>query len=413
MRTRIAFYLFTLSTVVSPCFGQGVWLRDTSTGLQARSNPASCSDSSRLFVFGGNNGGGLMRAPSQYFDPQTHRWYLLPTTSADSLSRMDLSNGVFAASIGDKVYVVGAAVTTKNYPDTVAIFDPQTLSDHLIPTSGSHSPRLLFIGASIGTRIYLVGGYVFDPSGLYLLEKDDIDVFDTQTREWSTISTRDHYMTRGGDEVAVFDNKLYIFGGYNRDSISFADSVDIYDPASDKWSTPLSRPPLPLAVDGGAVTLNDRIYIIAGADGWDQTYQPAIDKWSAVHMQRVWRERFSLSVLNGKIYCIGGYTPHAPLSDVEVFDPNLVGVNESAPRSQNTTLFPNPTTGQLTLANLPADVTRIVVSTVLGEMLVDRVLKAHQLNAQVNVDLSAAQPGTYFVRIISPGSIIMRKVVKE
>jgi hypothetical protein len=416
MRTRFAVYLFTLSMVVSPCFGQGVWLRDSSNGLQARSNPASCPDTSRLFVFGGDNGGGPRPAPIQYFDPLNHSWYSLPTTSSDTLSTIELSHGVFAATIGDKIYVVGAAMTrqpTYNYPDTVAIFDPQTLSDRLIPTTGSHTSREYFIGATIETRIYLIGGYIFDPSGMSSPIADDFDVFDTQTNHWSTIPTRKHYMARLGTQVAVFGNKLYIFGGYDRDGISFADSVDIYDPTSDNWSTPSARPPLPLAIDGGAIALNDRIYIIAGAAGRDETYQPALDKWSELHVQRVSRERFSLSVLKGKIYCIGGYTPHAPLSDVEVFDPNLVGVNASAPQSQNTTLFPNPTTGQLAFANLPTDVTRIVVSTLLGEVLEDRVVKAHETNAHIDVDLSGATPGTYFVRIISPGSIIMRKVVKE
>jgi N-acetylneuraminic acid mutarotase len=63
--------------------------------------------------------------------------------------------------------------------------------------------------------------------------------------------------------VVEFQNKIYAFGGMNLDASNLS-SMEVYDPLSDKWSME-NNMPIPLSWAASTV-LDGKIYLIGG---WD------------------------------------------------------------------------------------------------------------------------------------------------
>jgi N-acetylneuraminic acid mutarotase len=165
--------------------------------------------------------------------------------------------------------------------------------------------------------------------------------------------------------VAVVNNKIYAFGGY--DGSSYTNGVYLYDPAGDTWTTygtmAAARAPAAAAVNG-------RIYVIGGGDigtveeydpvtrtftpkasmptvrgpavavvdssiyaiggynsisgslGTNESYDPSRDTWTPLADMTA-RNSTPVAAANGKVYAIGGeYWPNTPLDLVEEYDPS-------------------------------------------------------------------------------------------
>ena len=99
--------------------------------------------------------------------------------------------------------------------------------------------------------------------------------------------------------------------------------------AEETWTT---KSPMPTATSLHSVSVVDgKIYVIGGTDnlfGWADywstvlVYDPATDTWTRKTDMPTGRARFSTSLVDGKIYAIGG-SPHrdAEVAAVEVYDP--------------------------------------------------------------------------------------------
>ncbi|PVX24418.1 MAG: hypothetical protein CW691_07670 [Candidatus Bathyarchaeum sp.] len=134
---------------------------------------------------------------------------------------------------------------------------------------------------------------------------------------WTTLEPMS--TAKGYVGVAVVNGKIYAMGG-SYDSCG----VEEYDPATDTWTTktPMSTP----RIWFGLAVVDNKIYIIGGDSGnWttgetltkiNEVYDPATDRWETKASMNVKREAISASVVDGKIYVIGGGTPAT-----EVYDP--------------------------------------------------------------------------------------------
>jgi len=73
---------------------------------------------------------------------------------------------------------------------------------------------------------------------------------------------------------------------------------------------------------------------------------------------------------------------------------------------QNIVVYPNPTTGQITITNLPKQTTGIIVYNVLGELVYDSpFINRH-------IDLSCLPVGIYMLHIVQGEPIFRKKVIK-
>jgi len=105
--------------------------------------------------------------------------------------------------------------------------------------------------------------------------------------------------------------------------------VEEYNPTADTWTKKANMPTKRASLSASEV--NGKIYVIGGtADGkvmfpTVEEYDPKTDTWTQKASMPTKRACLSTAVVNGKIYVIGGFRPHGDvgkaLSTVEVYDP--------------------------------------------------------------------------------------------
>lgn len=147
---------------------------------------------------------------------------------------------------------------------------------------------------------------------------------------WSTLAPAEDARTH--PTHGFIDGKLYVVGGI--DSSYAADGkLEIYDPATDTWTTGAGLPN-PLSGGGGAV-LNGKLYMIGGCSfdfscGQNtavNVYDPATDTWSTAADYPEPVAANACAGIDNKIYCAGGNgnvdtsDTRYELSSAYVYDP--------------------------------------------------------------------------------------------
>ncbi len=140
------------------------------------------------------------------------------------------------------------------------------------------------------TSLYLYhgnpqAGYMGDSSQTF----EFVDTFDRIYTGKTGWTTRNPIPVRTADvAAAVWNNQLYLFGGYDRDSAGSCGMIILnktyaYDPLTDTW---IRKADMPTARWGAvAVEFNGLIHVFAGSSGTGQEeaheiYDPANDTWT-------------------------------------------------------------------------------------------------------------------------------------
>ena len=184
--------------------------------------------------------------------------------------------------------------------------------------------------ALIDGKIYAIGGRKNESAFL-----SKVEVYDPATDTWDT--TRTPMPTaRCAMGCGIVDGKIYVIGGWDSSSLS---TVEMYDPVSDTWEkkTDMSAP----RGFGAARAVNGKIYVIGGSKLnttiWSglntvEEYDPATDTWTSKSDMPTRRWSPGTSVVDGKIYIIGGNVGFPSISNaVEVYDPVTDTWSEKTP----------------------------------------------------------------------------------
>jgi len=278
--------------------------------------------------------------------------YVVGSGAANTL-RYDLSSGEWAAGstaqrlyagdhhaaevLGGRLYLIGGVQAEGR----TQIYDPTTDRWRLgapMPFAAASSAS-----AAIGGLIYVAGGIVDDSTTAQAA------VYDPIRDSWRRIAT----MPAGRNHAAsgTDGHRLFVFGGRTgRNSVSNGfDDVQIYDPATDRWSTSADSAahpaPLPQARGGmgKAVYIAGSFYILGGETGNGPGANPErvyarVDIYDV--QQNRWRRGRDMPVprhgvfpveVGGRIFLAGGgaaagrsatstfdyYTPPPPGTTVE------------------------------------------------------------------------------------------------
>ena len=181
------------------------------------------------------------------------------------------SGGVAVVHDG-KIYVAGGRMPRGN---DFAVYDPVADRWEVLPNLPSQRNHIT--GAAINGRIHIVGGRL--GNGLSPLKSDANEVFDPQTRAWTTAAP----MLRGrsGMNGVMARGCFHVWGG--EAPTGMTPDHDFYDPRTDKWS---SLPNMPIPIHGvvGSAFVNGLIWVtgggiaVGGSSGslYNQTYRPEV-----------------------------------------------------------------------------------------------------------------------------------------
>lgn len=159
---------------------------------------------------------------------------------------------------------------------------------------------------------------------IYVIGENASDyAYNPSTDTWTPIAPMP--TSRVSFAVAACDNKIYVMGGYNRTSVLSYSLNEVYDPSNNTWST---AAPMPTSRGGmNAITVNGKIYVVGGgtatstervrANGTDivdvtEIYNPATDSWSTGAPMPYAVDYYASAAVDNSIYVIGEYYPQNP-----------------------------------------------------------------------------------------------------
>src|SRR6266702_844582 len=215
----------------------------------------------KMYVFCGYAPGFKPIGMVYEYDPITDKWAKKRPTA-------------LAASVGDKIYVIGGAVPGPNQPSvhplrphtsvgTIEEYDPATNTWRErapMPTPRNHA-----VAGSAGGKVYVIGGRLgaafMNPGGSNNVGV--VEAYDPATDSWSQGLAR-MPTARSAGAAGVYGGRIYVTGGEYQDYRMMATlrSFEAYDPATNTWQT---LPSLPVSRHGlaGAVVGN-RLHMVSG-----------------------------------------------------------------------------------------------------------------------------------------------------
>ncbi|OLE53306.1 MAG: hypothetical protein AUG51_13600 [Acidobacteria bacterium 13_1_20CM_3_53_8] len=175
----------------------------------------------------------------------------------------------------------------------------------------------------INGKLYAVGGdSTIGPGygGVTPNPLNTLEVYDPATNAWSTLAPMP--TARFGLTAGVINGKLYAVGGFNS---GYLRTLEAYDPATNTWST---LAPMPAArYEMAAEVIDGNLYVAGGYDPAGnsntlQVYDPATNFWSTWSPMPLGRYRLAATVISGKLYAVAGSPFSTNSSSLQAFDPS-------------------------------------------------------------------------------------------
>ena len=306
-----------------------------------RSGFTTCVVNGKIFAIGGyvDGLGDLSLSTVEMYDPKTDTWERkadMPTARTDA-----------ATSVVDgKIYAMGGTALNRVEVDvllpnnevirlrrwkpedlpTVEMYDPDT--DTWTPRADMPTPRNTS-SCVVDGKIYVIGGTSDKVKSFRL---DTVEVYDPATDTWA--KGKNMNQARAGAAVSVVDGKIYVMGGTGLPMIlnhpgPFLSSIEVYDPKRNHWR---EIGDMPTAKSGHtASVINGKIYVIGGYF-WNQgqqekrfktveIYHPRIGRWTQKPNILDTQAGHKAEVINGDIYIFNDAAHNdVPFTTVAVYD---------------------------------------------------------------------------------------------
>jgi N-acetylneuraminic acid mutarotase len=255
---------------------------------------------------------------------------------------------VYGTTAGGKLYVLGGLGVFPGWEPKQMLwsFDPGSNEWTKLPNipEGIHHPGF----ATIGDKLYSIGGFtIARPAGGGLpawVPSNSVWIYDTKAQSWSkgpNLPT-----PRGGLTATTVGTKIYAIGGAKNPTYSTPElrptvpvenvtTNEVLDTGTNAWSA--AAPMLTARNHHGASLIDGKIYVVGGRIGstfiiglsnnvsTNEVYDVAKNTWASVLGMTTPRSGVGTAVLNERMHVLGG---EAYLNDLvgtyrthEAFDP--------------------------------------------------------------------------------------------
>jgi N-acetylneuraminic acid mutarotase len=233
------------------------------------------------------------------YNAATDAW----TVEAGTISVFS-SNGVGA--IGGKLYISGGytGIDAGDRLESRALWAYNPATHQSVRRADMPKFTAEGITGVIGDKLYVLPGNCdsnFWPQAGYC-EREPIRRlyrYDPGTNKWGARKSAPHFHKGGAG--GVIGGKFYVVGGLSG-SLAVA-SLDVYDPATDTWTT---RAAIPKAGRAIGTALGGKLYVVVGLDAY--VYNPGTNRWNAIADPSLEHEGIVRVVIGGtpRLLAIGG-----------------------------------------------------------------------------------------------------------
>ncbi|XP_061547365.1 kelch-like protein 13 isoform X3 [Phycodurus eques] len=212
------------------------------------------------------------------------------------------------ALLGGFLFIVGGQSTYdtkgKTAIDSAYRYDPRF--NVWLQIASLKEKRTFFHLSALKGKLYAVGGR--NAVG----EIESVECYNLKTNEWSFVSSmaKSHY----GHAGTVHGDSMYISGGITHDT--FQRELWCYDPAGDAWTRRADM--MELRGLHCMCTVGDRLFVMGGnhfqgRSDYDDVlsceyYSPTNDQWTVVAPMPRGQSDVGVTVFQGQIYVVGGYS---------------------------------------------------------------------------------------------------------
>ena len=299
----------------------------------------------KIYAIGGENEaddkfGEISIAVVEMYDPKTD-------TSQPKADMPTPRAGLATSVVDGKIYAIGGQKKEKlqrpigfayrlTELPTVEMYDPVT--DTWTQKADIPTPRAGLATSVVDGKIYAIGGEAFGLlRGKAPWRLKTVEVYNPATDTWQKSQSLIH--ARDGLTTAVVDGEIYAMGGTGWPQIPahpgpFLASVEVFNPKTHRWREKAEMP-APKSNHTASV-INGKIYVIGGGFRGNgpfmylstiEIYDPQTDKWTQGGDMPVGKSGHAAEVIDGKIYILGGLRAGEDLFlnvDVEVYEPGEV-----------------------------------------------------------------------------------------
>jgi len=238
--------------------------------------------------------------------------------SSKTITRVSLGAFVLVALLLI-VSVIPRAVGQRHAPSGVCPTPWQLVANMPLDLFGA-------AGASDGTYSYHAGGYSFG-AGMTL---NSLYRYDPATNTWDTMAPMPQAAFMTSAIYYPSAHKIYVFGGEDAVTGTNYEITQIYDIASNNWTTGANMPDVRSFMASGYNSANGKIYLVSGYNtGLVDSAQP--NTWEYDPVADTFTERapfphpaggFASGVINGHLYVAGGRDASNTVIDL-VWDYNI------------------------------------------------------------------------------------------
>ena len=259
-----------------------------STSCDPRYGASAVSHENDIYLIGGANGQVYYNTMSKLDEPNN----VWTTLNDQVIGRRYLT----AEVVNGIIYIIGGS-NPNGFVDTVQAYD--IANDNLYDVAPLPTKRTNLNSVVYQNKIYVIGGKLENSEN----RTNIVEVFDPLLNSWETLSPMP---TSRECDIALFDNKIYAFGGF--DGSNGLTNVEVYDIANDSWS---SKSEMPYDLSAYHLASFDNfIFLIGDYDDYIDgvnLYNAIDETWNTLVTNFTGRRHAAVVRNNDWIYVIGGF----------------------------------------------------------------------------------------------------------